>query len=155
LFLPLTFDWSWSGAILGHTVYQDKRCGALSLPHGSFPICESLRGQISEITKNGTLLRSCITQYCSAPYSQYNIPSSGLNGVFRAEKYAPSNAVILGHDLTPQGLLENENSISDSCALLLGADELRLEEIQIINPVSGGLLHLGNPISAPSITIFD
>ena len=50
-FLPSTYDYSWQGTIMGDTLLEGKKSGVESLVNGNLLICESSKGQITEVER--------------------------------------------------------------------------------------------------------
>ncbi len=114
-FLPLDYDWSWSGQILGGTMFAQLKSGAHSLPNGNFIICQYSSCIISEITKSGELLWAYKNPIGEIVFNQFQIPSFPDVGIFRGEKYPLDYAGFDGKDLSPMGILENTNANSAAC----------------------------------------
>lgn len=152
-FLPSDFDWTWGGSLLGNVFYQNKKSGCHALPNGNFIVTETSRGRVSEIMKDGTLLwsyRNPTGQ--SGAYNQFDVIILNLNSFFRGEKYQADYAGFTGKDLTPQGLIEDENSNSNSC-ILLGLDNSQFDSFNIENPVKDSHIHFSETINAELILI--
>jgi Arylsulfotransferase (ASST) len=152
-FLPIQYDWTWSGSILGHLMYEEKKSGLQALPNGNILLCETYLGQVSEIMKDGTLLWSYRNPSGSLMYNQYD-PIDNLNVMYRAEKYLPGHPGLIGEDLTPQGIIEDQNILSDSC-ITLGIDNHSIDDITIINPVIDNVIHFNEVVSMKSIQVID
>ncbi|MFT7614904.1 MAG: hypothetical protein ACI9J3_003891 [Parvicellaceae bacterium] len=155
-FKPLNFDWSWNGSILGNTVYQSKKSGVQSLSNGSLLICESSLGRFSEITKSGILAWSYTNPTGPVIYGQFDLITI-TNGVFRAEKYPPNYVGLIGQNLTPQGIIENQNDISDACVLNVDIGEVisNITTITVTNPVKNGTLRFSSFTDYSNIRIRD
>ncbi|PCI98824.1 MAG: hypothetical protein COB15_05160 [Flavobacteriales bacterium] len=153
-FKPLNFDWSWNGVILGSTVYESKKSGVQSLVNGNLLICETGIGRFSEITKNGNHVWSYKNPTGTAIYNQFDIVTTD-NGIFRAEKYPLNFIGFIGQNLTPQGIIENVNSLSDACILSVDIEENSTENISIINPIRNGILQFNNNTNYNNIKIID
>jgi hypothetical protein len=154
-FLPANFDWTWGGMILGHVMYQNKKCGVHALPNGNFIVTETYLGAASEIMKDGTVLWSYRNPTGdNGAYNQFDIIPLTLNSIFRAEKYQPDYIGFTGKELTPQGIIEDENSISDGC-ILLGIANSDLDLIGLENPVNDGFIRFSELISTDLVLITD
>ena len=153
-FKPLDFDWSWSGSILGRTVYETKRSATHSLPNGNFIICETSLGQVSEITRLGQHLWTYRNPSGKATFNQFDHVSANFNAIFRAEKYPVDYIGFVGKDVTPKGLIENENSISNSC-VTLSIITSEITNLKIFNPVQKNILKFNKAIRLDAIKIFD
>jgi hypothetical protein len=154
-FLPASFDWTWGGMLLGHTLYQSKKSGCHALPNGSFIVTETTLGTASEILKDGTVLwsyRNPTGQ--SGVYNQFDVVNLNLNSLFRAEKYQSDYIGFTGKDLTPQGIIEDDNSNSDLC-ILVGVEDVELDLIKLKNPINDGFIRFTETIYADMVMITD
>ncbi len=156
VFAPLDFEWSWSGSILGGVVYEQKQSGTQSLPNGNLIICQTSLGQVSELTKNGEHLWTYKNPVCpTGIYNQYEVIPMFENMMFRAEKYPETYPGFNGLDMTPKGLIENLNTLSESC-ILADVDLISsVEAVSIQNPVEGNRIRFDKTISVQAITITD
>lgn len=160
VFNPSGYDWSWSGSILGTVLYESRQSGTHSLPNGNLMICETSRGRVSEITKSGTLVWSYknptgpIVNLSPTYYNQTDIIPTDENGMFRAEKYPPNFSGFTGRDLTPVGILENNNTLSVDCSALVNP-EFNTQDLSIKNPVKNKIIEFNKSIDADAITVFD
>ncbi len=154
-FKPLNFEWSWNGSLLGNIMNEVKKSGAHSLPNGNFIVCETSLGQVSEITKTGVHLWTYRNPSGPEQFSQFEEPLLYANGTFRAEKYPSDFIGFSEKDLTPQGIIEDQNSLSDTC-ITLGIDDFEFDTLIITNPIKNGTLqfHKSN-IYFDSIIISD
>jgi len=154
-FNPLNFDWSWNGSFLGSLVYESKKSGVQSLPNGNMLICESSKGNISEITKTGNELWVYKNPTGNTIYNQFQTILNSDNGIFRAEKY-PNNFIgFSGQNLTPQGIIENQNDSSDDCILTTKIEELTNHNTSIVNPSRNGVLQFNKFVFYDKIIISD
>ncbi|MDO6803713.1 aryl-sulfate sulfotransferase [Wenyingzhuangia sp. 1_MG-2023] len=154
IFKPLNFNWSWGGSILEKTMYEEIKSGTHSLPNGNFIICESSLGQVSEITKMGEHVWTYKNPSGNSIFNQFETFSPYSNSIFRAEKY-PSNYIgFSGKDLSPKGIIENENSISSACATL-SIVQYEINSIRITNPVIDNVLKFNQTIKLDAIRIID
>jgi len=156
IFNPSSFEWSWQGSILGSIVDESRKSGAHSLPNGNFIITETSMGRISEIKKNGTLIWSYVNPTGSGTniYNQFETPTSDHN-LFRGEKY-PSNYIgFSGKNLTPSGIIENQNTNSNNCTTLLNSDTVKLTSIIVKNPIEENTVIFNQVVDLDSVTIID
>ncbi|MEZ4979723.1 MAG: aryl-sulfate sulfotransferase [Chitinophagales bacterium] len=142
-FLPEDYAWSWSGTLLGDTLFENKKSGTHALANGNFIIAETSKGKISEIDRDGNLLWSYINPSGQDTIFQQDeeiIASS--NRIFRAEKYPYDFEGFINKDLSQQGSIENQNSLTDSCELIIPTriHELNAKKNIFINPSKNGLL---------------
>lgn len=153
-FKPLHYNWSWSGSILGRTIYETTRSGTHSLPNGNFIICESSLGQVSEITKTGAHVWTYKNPSGKDIFNQFDDVSLNSNAIFRAEKY-PSNYIgFIGKDLTPKGIIESENSLSNSC-ITLSSVASEINNLKILNPVHNNILKFNKEVKLGAVKVFD
>jgi hypothetical protein len=160
-FNPINYDWSWSGTILGTTVFEDKMSGVHGMPNGNIIISETTLGRVSEITKTGTLLWSYRNPtggiVASSPtiYAQSSNPAPN-NTFFRAEKYPAGFSGFIGHDMTSAtGIIENQNTLSAACIATLGNNNSNIEGLFVLNPVQHNTIQFNKSITAESVTLFD
>ena len=119
-FLPHDFDFSWTGEILGDSLYEEKQSGVLFLENGNFLTCESSKGRIAEVTKEGELLWVYKNPSGDELYQGGEI-GFGKNGIFRAERYAPDYldfSLNLGSSLKT---IEVANVLSEQCGSFVTA----------------------------------
>jgi len=154
-FLPIDFEWTWSGSILGDTVFEDNMSGTQSLPNGNFIICQSSLGQVSEITKNGDHLWTYKNPVGDSIYNQYDVIPLRANSIFRAEKYQEDFPGFSGQDLTPKGLIEDQNTISENCITATGTENPEFELLTVMNPVENGTIRFNENITLNAIIIAD
>ena len=155
-FLPLTAEWSWNGAIFGDVVFENKKCGMQVLSSGNVLFCESEIGRISEINRSGDHLWSYRnpTYNGGAIYNQFDVITTTANTMFRGERYEPTYPGLVGEDLTPQGLIENQNPLQLAC--ILGVNELDYKnELIVVNPASNGLLNFNKSLNNASVVLID
>jgi hypothetical protein len=155
-FKPINFEWSWQGNILGTTVQEGRKSGTHALQNGNMMICETSEGRISEIEKNGTLIWS-YKNPTGADTTIYNQNEVNLtsNSIFRGDKYPSDYIGFTGKDLTPIGIIENQNSASENCINLLNVDVTELNNIKVINPIIGNLIKFNSTVELDTVKIYD
>jgi len=153
MFKPTDFEWSWNGSILGNVVYQDKKSGTHALPNGNFMIGETGIGRVSEINKQGDVLWTYINPSGTSVINQFEIPTS--NQIFRAEKYPADYIGFEGKDLTPQGIIEDQNPNSQICINPENINTTDRQKITIINPIRNGNIVFNKEINSDNIIITD
>jgi len=156
IFKPSTYEWSWQGSILGTVVNEGRKSGAHSLPNGNFIITETSQGRVSEIKKNGTLIWSYINPSVSGTniLNQFEIATSE-NNIFRGEKYPSDYIGFFGKNLTPNGIIENQNSISNNCINQLNIGEIELKTVLVQNPIQENKIQFNQIIDLDAATIID
>jgi hypothetical protein len=153
-FLPLDFDWSWHGTIQGETLFEPTQSGVQSLPNGNVFICQTSLGQMSELTKDGTVLWVYKNPSAEQIYNQYDIMIEG-NTIFRAEKYPGNYQGFDGKDMTPKGLIEDLNPVSDSCSMATGIETAGTTKVKVMNPVENGIIRFSREITVHAVVITD
>jgi len=158
-FNPQSFEWSWNGTVLGTTVNEGKQSGIQSLPNGNLLLCETSLGRISELSKTGTLLWSYknptgpIVNSNLTIYNQYSSIPANLNGMFRAEKYPSNYLGLLNQSLTSLGIIENVNTLSNTCNTL-NVENFNTDKIIILSPINNKV-QFNREIKQYAISIFD
>lgn len=115
VYLPTNFDFEWSGSVAGTTFYSTFMSGVNMQPNGNLTVCEAGRGRFFEIDPAGN-----VVWHYQNPDAGFIVSQGGTSGNFdcyRAEKYPPNYAAFTGRDLTPMGIIENANSVSDNCTI--------------------------------------
>jgi hypothetical protein len=154
-FNPVDFDWSWNGSILGSVVYQGKKSGCHALPNGNMIMCETSLGRVSEITKSGTNVWTYVNPAGSSIFLQFSDPAVILNAMFRGEKYEDTYPGLSGHSLTPLGIIENANSVSDACLLSTDIQDLFEETFSVVNPVNDHIIEYSFPKHMNRVTLMN
>lgn len=153
-FNPSNFHFSWSDSILGNVFYESNKSGVQATEAGNMLICETKKGQITEISPSGNNLWTYKNPSGLIVYSQFDTVQN--NTLFRATKYPKWYPGLLGKNLTSQGLIEDVNTISDSCYLYAGIEETIYDEkIWVFNPVFNGEIRFINKIVNGEISLFD
>ena len=161
VFLPHDDDWSWEGVVLGERVYESKKSGTHVLPNGNFMMCETSKGQITEISRDGEVLWVYRNPSGTKIYEQNEEPTS--NTIFRAEKYPPDFVGFIGKDMSPKHLIQESNSVSEKCSEYYYNLEIDTnttiafdEKLPLIaNPVVNGVLHFIKSVRINTLNVFD
>ncbi len=153
-YLPASFDWTWSGSILGRTLFESKKSGGHALPNGNFVICETAIGQITEVSKSGTVLWVYKNPSGTSITAQDSIPGAAANSIFRGEKYPKNHPAFANVSISFNGTIENRNSISDLCKTTGIEEQFKSEEFGLINP-SRNSIRFQEYLSAEEIIIYD
>lgn len=134
-FGPFVYDYTWTGIIMGDTLIEGRKSGVESLANGNVLICESSKGQITEVDKQtGNVIWVYRNPLGSVLYAQGSTTGVHDNSIFRAQRYPTNFAGFVGKDLTPQGIVEDVNSLSSAC-VALSTEENSMDLIAITNPV--------------------
>jgi hypothetical protein len=155
-FKPLESVWSWSGSILGEVMFESKKSGTHALPNGNMMVCETSKGQASEISRSGEVLwvYKNPTGIDGTVYAQFET-NAGNNMLFRAEKYPADYAGFEGKDLSPKGTIENVNQVSENCVNNLSIEENNFVDLRIINPVRRNQIVFNKTLNLTKLSIFD
>ena len=120
---------------MGATLLEGRKSGVESLANGNVLICESSKGQITEVEKQtGNVIWVYKNPLGSQLYPQGSAIPSRDNSIFRAQRYSDSFSGFVSRDLSPKGLIENSNSVSSAC-ITLDVEKEFLEGLRIANPV--------------------
>jgi hypothetical protein len=152
IFAPSDFDWSWNGNILGETMLEGKKSGTKALPNGNFIICETSKGQITEINEAGDVLWVYKNPSGLEIHNQGDIPID--NSMFRAEKYPPSFIGFSNVDLEPKNIIEDSNSISEEC-IATSIQNITSKSYQITNPVSNEQIQFNQNVEFDQLVIYN
>jgi hypothetical protein len=137
-FLPTDTFWSWNGSVLGEVVLSNSQGGVNVQPNGNVLFCETIPGRVSEIDASGTVVWSYENPIGNGTYNQGDVIPEAYNQVFRAEKYPTNYIGFTGKNLTPTGVLENVNSVSDNCNLL---------NVLEVTPLNASVVLYPNPVT--------
>ncbi len=156
-FDPINDDWNWNGNVLGNPVLESKKCGVIQTENGNMLMTITSTGTCVEVAKNGDITWVYRNPAGTSIYSQGSfVPGVNDNTTFRIEKYPSNYSGFNGQNLTPIGILENVNTLSDSCvAGLLGIHDLSLDDIKIVNPVQNNTLDILTERSIDQIKVFN
>jgi len=106
-----------SGTYLPNSPYYS---GVNMQPNGNLVICEGLNGRFFEIDPAGNVVWHYQNPDAGFIVSQGS--SSGSFTTYRSERYPPNYAAFTGRDLIPQGIIENQNTVSDNCTIYQNVD---------------------------------
>lgn len=82
--------------------YSFHISGAERQPNGNTLICEGAPGRIFEVTPDHEIVWEYVNPHQAEPRPGAAIsPNGAPNSVFRAHRYAPDHAALVGKDLTP------------------------------------------------------
>ena len=138
-YLPTSTSWVYNNGN-PNTIYAQNISGAQQLSNGNVLLCEGPTGTFREINSAGTTLWKYLNPVNTGIISQNTTPTQNL--VFRCSFYPLNYTGFSGHNLTAGNTIENSNSISDSCSLLLNTEEhLVSDAIKIYpNPFSSKIM---------------
>ncbi len=152
-FEPQNLDFSWSGVIYGDTMFESRKSGAHFLSNGNFMFTENSKGRITEMDKSGIILWTYVNPQGLNLYNQYDILQQYSTAIFRGEKYESNYLGLIGKDLSPKGLIEDQNTLSVTCNSSLGIDVQNLNKIFVANPVTDQILAFIEPLEFVNLTI--
>ncbi|MBQ0721772.1 MAG: aryl-sulfate sulfotransferase, partial [Oceanihabitans sp.] len=158
-FSPSDFFWSWSGEILGETMYQFNKSGVNALENGNILICETKKGRLTEISPNGDIAWIYRNPVGRAIHDQFATDAdifNDNNSMFRGEKYPKTDVAFIGRDLTPGDILEDVNSLSESCNSLSVIDfDTENNNLSFNNPVLNNKIIFHQELENTSISIYN
>ncbi|MDD7913241.1 T9SS type A sorting domain-containing protein [Polaribacter ponticola] len=159
MFLPTDFFWSWSGEILGEVLYEFKKSGVHGLENGNLLICVTSKGRLSEVDSNGDVVWVYRNPVGTKTYNQFVTEIEILrdNSMFRGEKYHKNYEGFLGKDLSPKGIIEDVNTLSNSCNETLSFMELNYLDkiITFNNPVLNKTISFYEKIENVDILVYN
>jgi|DEB0MinimDraft_12_1074336.scaffolds.fasta_scaffold06916_3 hypothetical protein len=150
---PISFDFSWSDSILGNVFYEKNKSGVQSTKDGNLLICETSKGQITEISKSGKNVWTYKNPVGISIFNQFD--SVTFNGIFRATKYPTSYPAFIGKTLSKSGTIENINTMTDSCYIYIDINELERITPYVLNPAYNGQIRFSSNLSNTSMSISD
>lgn len=157
-FLPVDFEWSWKGDVLGETVYEGKKSGAHMLPNGNVVFSETSKGQISEISRvNNEILWVYKNPLGSVIYNQEDTIQNSNNSIFRGERYMPNHPGLVGKDLSPVATLEDTNALSTLCKADTATSLQNSEALDVYfqQPLLDNQLRFTQHVNDLDIALFD
>lgn len=155
-FLPLDFHWHWEGEIEGEFMFSTIISSADVQPNGNVVINEGISGRFIEVDIDG----NTIWQYTNPGSPPAPQGSTVFSWVFRAKRYDTQYDGFLGKDVSPLGIVEDMNSISDSCMIYdnpSSLEEPNVKDNVVIfpNPVSYNMAILSKNTLVKEAIIFD
>lgn len=156
-FLPDTAEFSWNAVVFNDTVFELNRSGFQVQPNGNLLFCRSSNGQVSEFSRtldhlwtyrnptgtNGLIFNQFVTNFGSD------------NTMFRAEKYPIDYPGFSGKNLSPQGIIENQNTESSDCISLSIGPLENEDKLVIENPIVQNKLNFITDQAFEKLEIFD
>ncbi|MGK0388728.1 MAG: hypothetical protein ACI94Y_001460 [Maribacter sp.] len=155
MFNPTDFESSWNGSILGEIMNDGKKSGVQILSNGNMLTTETSKGQVSEITKEGTILWVYKNPSDVSIYNQLDEIVTNENRIFRAVKYPIDFVGFAGLSLSTSGTIEEQNTLSENCLIVSISDYTELEKWTINNPINNGFIQFSENITADFIRIFN
>ncbi len=117
-FGPTSLNWSYS-----ETNPTDFRAinlsGAQMLSNGNVLICNGPKGEFFEIDTTQTIVWKYVNPVVAGTIVPQGLAPQITNTVFRCTFYPTSYSGLIGKDLTRIGLVENKNSNSEACSLII------------------------------------
>ena len=116
-YLPNTTSWIYNAGN-PNSFYAQNISGAQQLSNGNVIICNGPSGTFTEITSTGTTVWKYINPVSGAGIITQNAtPTQNL--AFRCSFYPTDFAGFTGHTLTTGNIIENNNTVSATCNLML------------------------------------
>jgi hypothetical protein len=155
-YLPQNEEFSWSGNILGQTLQENRKAGVMSLKNGNLLVCETSKGRISEIKKDGSLLWSYINPTGEGIFDQYSDTVNGT-GIFRAIRYQKEFRAFENFELDLGTIIEDENTLSNGCQKrVLSSKNFQTQSLVVNNPVHNQTLQfVDKEMAAERLVIYD
>lgn len=157
-FEPNDYYWSWSGDVLGQTVYHPIKCGVQALPNGNMLFCQTSLGRLVEVNLDGNIVWVYRNPAGSVIHNQFstNLEILGDNGMFRGEKYRKDHPAFIGKDLTPGSIIEDVNVNSEVCIVNLSTPKVETKPlVKINNPVYNKTLQFHTSLENTNLTIYN
>lgn len=104
-----------------NSIYAQNISGSQQLQNGNVLLCEGPTGTFREVTSSGTTVWKYINPINSGIINQGTTPTQNL--VFRCSFYSSNYIGFTGHSLVAGSTIENSNTVSASCNLVLGIEE--------------------------------
>ena len=149
-FLPLEATKVISGE--QHQIFSPFMSGAHSLPNGNFIICSGRFGDFYELTEDEQLVWKYHNPIFEVPQIQFSDPIASFT--FNIQKYPKDFIGFEGKDLTPKGLVENLNPLSEVCSLSTNTEDLFALDLNVFPNPSSGTVNYKSDIPVEQIQIF-
>ncbi len=107
---PEGFEWTYKASV-PTAFYSANISGAQRLPNGNTLICAGTSGHFFEVDSLGTMVWDYVNPVKNGGIIAQGSPS-GMNLVFRAERYARDFPGFAGQTLTPQGYIETGSAFT-------------------------------------------
>ena len=131
-YFPTTTSWNYNNGN-PNNLYAPNISGAQQLSNGNVLFCDGPKGIFTEITTTG----STVWDYVN-PVTPTGIENQGATNiqypVFRCTFYPANYSGFNGHDLTPGTIIENSNSLSETCSTTLNNSLVNDSDKVIIYP---------------------
>jgi hypothetical protein len=134
-YLPPAAEWIYNNGN-PNNYYAMNISGAQMLSNGNLILCNGPAGTFTEVDATGTTVWKYINPVnASGVMAQNSSPTQ--NSVFRCTFYPSNYSGFSNHILSTGNILENSNSVSNSCQLLLANQTQFQKSINVFpNPVS-------------------
>jgi hypothetical protein len=153
-FLPDDYDWSWSGDILGDSMFSAIRSSVYFMNNGNFIISESVRGRLSEITPNGDVIWVYeVPVGAGTVFNQFSTPTS--NAVFKTIRYAVDYVGFDNVSINTSGIIEDVNANSQTCIDNLNVDNFKIDNLTFYPNPATDYLYLESNTTIHKVEIFD
>lgn len=134
-----------------HGIFSPFMSGAHSQVNGNYIICSGRFGDFFELTEEGEMVWKYHNPIFETPLPQFQPAQAAFT--FNIRKYPTNFAGFQGKDLSPDGLVENVNPLSEECILLTEVTEPNEVTIDLYpNPTNNKVyFQSGTPIDAVQI----
>jgi len=149
-FLPLEEHHLISGQ--GHEIFSPFMSGGHSQSNGNFIMISGNYGEYYELTSEGALAWKYQNPVGIQAQIQFTTPQNV--STFNIKKYPLDFAGFIGKNLNPQGLIENENSISEECILKTDVNDINKFDLTVFPNPSFGDVYFQSEDQVEQVRIF-
>lgn len=135
-----------------HQIFSPFMSGAHSLANGNFIICSGRFGDFYELTEDEQLVWKYHNPIFEVPQIQFSEPIASFT--FNIQKYPKDFIGFEGKDLTPKGLVENLNPLSEACSLSTNTEDPFSLDLTIFPNPSSGVVNYTSDIPVEQVQIF-
>jgi len=154
-FLPLDFSWTFHGEILGEFFFNAIKSGIQVQANGNRLISLG-NGLMFEITPETELVWAYQNPIVNDDEMLLQFNDADKAEIFRAERYSANYVAFNDKDLNPDGIIENENSLSENCRLstsIIGTNNNM--ETHFIYQATANELIITSPFNETNVHIVD
>ncbi|WP_179354655.1 T9SS type A sorting domain-containing protein [Winogradskyella vidalii] len=153
-FLPESYFWSWDGSIMNLVMLGGKKCGVQIMSNGNALINESDKGRITEVDSSGNIVWVYMIPVSdNSNFEQFTQPS--VNGAFRATRYPENYNGFNNITFNNNGIIENENTISENCISLLGNTSSYFNNLRVYPNPTNDILNFDFEKQLSQIEVYD
>lgn len=126
--------------------------GAHSLKNGNFILCTGVDGYFYEMNLEGELIWKYRNPVFVDPLPQYTFET--INFIFNIKKYSSSYLGFQDKDLSPKGLIEDLNPISEECKMYTHLENPIVHDLKISPNPSNGEIYFETEAPVEYVQIF-